>query len=298
MTASPGASVDAVEQTAESSPDARQQTPGRMLQQAREQRGLNVQQIADELHLDVRLVLAIEADNFLTLGAPVYAKGHLRKYSLLLGISPEAVLASYETLSDVPVTPSVIPVSTIQAPPVRMSLRVPALIVGGIVLAGVLVWIGLWLLDQFSSRTPAMAATPSQVHVPIATPVQTTPEATTPEPAPSLEGAPQATPEPAAEAPAVEEEAPIAPAGPGVSLRLSFTEASWVEIYDATDRRLAFGVGEPGQVRTVTGQAPLRVTLGLASAVSLEVNERSLPVPRQAGRDASRFTVLADGSVR
>src|SRR5207253_2966167 len=78
-----------------------------------------------------------------------------------------------------------------------------------------------------------------------------------------------------------------------VSLRLQFVASSWVEIYDAANKRLLYDIGQPGQSRTVSGQAPLRVTLGLSSAVTAMVNDKPVAVPRRAGRDAARFTVMA-----
>jgi len=82
-----------------------------------------------------------------------------------------------------------------------------------------------------------------------------------------------------------------------VRLRLEFSDASWTEIYDAAGNRLMFDTGAPGRVRSVSGVAPLRVTLGFASAVTLHVNDRPLVIPRRPGKDAAKFTVAADGSV-
>jgi cytoskeleton protein RodZ len=81
-------------------------------------------------------------------------------------------------------------------------------------------------------------------------------------------------------------------------LRLEFTDTSWTEVYDATDRRLMFGLGESGRVRDLSGVAPLRVTLGAASAVTAYVNDGLIVIPRREGRDASKFVIEADGAVR
>ena len=81
-------------------------------------------------------------------------------------------------------------------------------------------------------------------------------------------------------------------------VRLEFNEPSWTEIYDASGRRLMFDMGTPGRVRTVAGVPPLRVNLGLASAVSAQINERPLVIPRRAGRNDARFRIEADGSVK
>jgi len=64
-------------------------TPGEYLQQERERKGLSVQQAAENLHLDTWVINAIETNKFSDLGAPVYAKGHLKKYAALLGLPSE-----------------------------------------------------------------------------------------------------------------------------------------------------------------------------------------------------------------
>jgi cytoskeleton protein RodZ len=81
-------------------------------------------------------------------------------------------------------------------------------------------------------------------------------------------------------------------------MTLEYSEASWTEIYDATGKQLLFNLGEIGRVRTVSGTPPLQVTLGNASAVTVQVNERSVVVPRRAGRDSAKFLVNADGQVQ
>jgi len=83
-----------------------------------------------------------------------------------------------------------------------------------------------------------------------------------------------------------------------VRVRLEFSEPSWTEIYDANGQRLMFDMGTPERVRTVTGVPPLRVNVGLASAVSAQVDERPIVIPRRAGRDGAKFLIEADGSVK
>jgi cytoskeleton protein RodZ len=97
-------------------------TPGALLRREREQRGLTVQQVSEELHLDAWLVEALEQNRFLALGAPVYAKGHLRKYAVLLGLSPELILARYQEIAEPP--------PPLQLPP-REALLTPDPIVRG-----------------------------------------------------------------------------------------------------------------------------------------------------------------------
>ena len=89
-----------------------------------------------------------------------------------------------------------------------------------------------------------------------------------------------------------------APGSAPIRLRLEFNDSSWAEVTDATGRRLMFDTGAPGHVRTFSGVPPIRINLGLASAVDLQVNDRPTAVPRRAGRDSARFEIDADGVVR
>lgn len=114
MSVEPGGAADETVPAADPSQTPAAPTlasPGELLRVERERRGMSVQQAADELHLDARLVGAIESNNFLALGAPVYAKGHLRKYASLLGLSPDVVIEHYLTLTDVPPVPTVMPLT-------------------------------------------------------------------------------------------------------------------------------------------------------------------------------------------
>lgn len=283
-------------------------TPGELLRVERERRGLSIQQAADELHLDARLVSAIESNNFLALGAPVYAKGHLRKYASVLGLSPDVVIAHYLTLTDdVPAVPTVMPL-TASPPRERISLRVPAWIVAILIIGAVAWWLTAWLLDRRGSSEPAAAS--GNVAMPVtAMPVtvEPAPDASASGPAPLEQSAlpPSTQPEAAQpETTRLEATRPEAAkpatsaAADALTMQLQFAAASWAEIYDASDKRLMFDIGRPGQTRSVSGRPPLTVNLGLASAVNMTVNDRPVAIPRRPGKDATRFMVAADGSVR
>jgi len=79
--------------------------PGAWLAAAREQAGLSLMQAADQLHLDVSTVKALEAGRFEVLGAAVYARGHLRRYAELLGLPAQEVEKSFLQLHPARSTP-------------------------------------------------------------------------------------------------------------------------------------------------------------------------------------------------
>lgn len=68
---------------------------GARLRGAREKRGLTILQAAEKLHVDARMLEALEAGNFAALGALVYVRGHLRRYAELLGEPPPEPAEQY-----------------------------------------------------------------------------------------------------------------------------------------------------------------------------------------------------------
>jgi cytoskeleton protein RodZ len=71
-------------------------SPGLLLRGARESRGLSIEEVADRLRLNVALVLAMEEDRLGLLGAPVFARGHLKSYAALVGASEREVMDAFD----------------------------------------------------------------------------------------------------------------------------------------------------------------------------------------------------------
>ena len=63
------------------------QALGLKLKAERERRGVSAQKMADDMHLDGWVIEALEAGDYQRIGPAVYAKGHLKKYAALLGVS-------------------------------------------------------------------------------------------------------------------------------------------------------------------------------------------------------------------
>src|SRR5579862_4518471 len=232
---------------------------GARLRVARERRGLTLLQAAEKLHVDARVLEALESEDFAALGAAVYVRGHLRRYAELTGESPQQLQALYaETAA--PIRPDLTRIPHGEPRERSSALMLPALLlVVGVALAGA-VW---WLL-----KLPGQKAQP----VPV----------TLPAPLAGSDG-PQQGGAPADAAPAGSSggaTAPAQPAGEGggaalgqARLNLSFAAPSWVDITDANGRRLLQGLVAGGSTRALAGEAPLRVTLGNAPAVNVQLNE-------------------------
>jgi cytoskeleton protein RodZ len=287
----------------------RRVTPGEWLSQARSQQGLTQQQAAERLNLDVWVVEALESNRFSTLGPPVYAKGHLRKYSTLLGVPTDEVLARYEQLTDTPTVQDPIP-ATVATPirGVRPTQSKWRRMMRALVIVGLLAAIAVALL-MFNKRAadPVVDDSAAQMPVPAASTTGSESDAVVASQAPvapaQVAAVPPAVNASVASEQAVEKSASGVSPAPAradqsdVTVSLEFSDTSWTEVYDASGKRLMFDNGVAGRVRTLTGAAPLKVNIGLASGVKLEVNGKPAVIPRRPGRESARFTVAADGSV-
>jgi cytoskeleton protein RodZ len=92
------------------------------------------------------------------------------------------------------------------------------------------------------------------------------------------------------------------PVGAGAGharLRLSFSADAWVDVHDATGQRLYAGNGRANSVKTLSGEAPLRVYLKSTGGVQLQINDRAVAIGQQfVTGDSARFEAGADGVLR
>jgi cytoskeleton protein RodZ len=248
---------------------------GARLRGARERRGLTVLQVAEKLHVDAHVLEALEAGDFAALGASVYVRGHLRRYAELLGEPPPELGALYTVASSPDLTR--IPH---REPDRDSSLVLPALVVLGVfAVVGVLWWV---------------VTLPGVGPQPVAQP----PAAPAPRAAPAGQGSAAAEAAPAAPAGAHLAAADYAAAPGEARLALKFSDVSWVEVYDSGGRRLLAGLGPADSARTLSGAPPLRVVLGNAPAVAMQLNGHPVTLDGLVHRDHSaRFVLDAAGHV-
>jgi transcriptional regulator with XRE-family HTH domain len=81
---------------------------GERLKKARREHDISVRDVAKELHLDEYKVRALEKNEFDVLGAPVFAKGHLRKYAELVGVDTDDVMTDYYQMNRSAAAPPVV----------------------------------------------------------------------------------------------------------------------------------------------------------------------------------------------
>jgi cytoskeleton protein RodZ len=161
---------------------------GARLRAGREKLGLTVLQVAERIHTDPKIVDAIEAENYEALGAPVYARGHIRHYAELVGESAAELIALYSDLSKV-AQPDLTRIVKAPSGSASNKLVAPALLV----LAVFAVAGAVWWVSALSKKKPQL----SQMHVvgdeaPAAAP-ESAPGATAMQAQPAPSGAANAT---------------------------------------------------------------------------------------------------------
>lgn len=282
---------------------------GERLAAAREELQISVVEIAKELHLDEQKVQALEVNDFAPLGAPVFAKGHLKKYAQLVKVNVDDILFDYHQLTRSEGPPPV--VSNRKAPKMSASPTpwiATAVII--LVVAAVAAWFFLLRpVMQPAAPDPAPAARPAE-----STLEESTTRAISRRQAGAELADPSATLMETATVPVAESAEPTVGAGvddapsaavaasanartvePGqLQLDLSFSGDCWTEISDGNGRRLFFDLGRAGRTISVSGAAPLSVLLGNADNVRLQLNGEGIPIPDGDRRgQTARFTLSA-----
>lgn len=69
--------------------------PGSELEKARERLNVSRREVADALNLPIRVIEALETDDYERLPPSVFTRGYLRSYARLLELDPAAVTATY-----------------------------------------------------------------------------------------------------------------------------------------------------------------------------------------------------------
>jgi cytoskeleton protein RodZ len=268
---------------------------GERLAEARHEQDISISEIAKELHLDEPNVRALERNDFDSLGAPVFAKGHLRKYAELVGVNVDDILTDYYQMTRQDNLPPVVVARR------RMRREVApgpwvAVIVVIIVVAAAYYWFAV-----FSAGTSAPAPVTSPVEqqqssvTDDAESNEFEPGSALPEPGPDPIAQEPIVQEPIAEEPVADEPAPVETElldDGEVRLTLNFSGDCWTEISDATGRRLFFEMGRAGETVELTGVAPFAVLLGDVDNVAVQVNGNNYPVTtNNPGSRTARLTI-------
>lgn len=277
---------DEQDKPVEEQPEAESKGPrcGERLAEARRERQISVLEVAKELHLDEPKVRALERNDFEILGAPVFAKGHLRKYAQLVGVDEDDVFADYYQMTRQETIPPVI----VGRKRIRQELSPGPWI--AVIIVILVAATSYWWFVVFADQAALPATTPEE------TPVeQQGVVIETVRQDPDSEIATEPAPEPVASEPEPEPRiAAAAPVADGeVSLSLSFTGDCWTEISDARGQRLFFQMGRDGSSVELSGVPPFSVLFGNVENVDVRVNGNNYPVSsNNPGSRMARLTIM------
>lgn len=250
-------------------------TPGEWLQHARLKADITIEQMAKELNLDVRKIEAIEANKFVELGAPVFVKGYLRKYARLVTVPEAVLLQRYDSFGGA--APEVVPVPVSHGMIPEQRPVVPRW-----------VWILMWVLIGLAGAVTLLSMrTASKETTTTTVPAQQIETETTQLQSSPLESIP------------VGSTASSESSAAGlIALNFRFSADSWVEVYDANNQQILYEMVAAGNARTINAQPPLRVTLGSATAVALQINSKPVTVTADhIDASVARFVVNAAGVI-
>lgn len=271
-------------------------TAGELLLQARQGKGLSQAQVAEQLHVPMRVIAALEGGQWERLGAPVFIRGQLRSYARLLQLDAAPLLAS------VPVAPMdpVVMVSEGRSLP----LRRPGQGLGRKLLYGVAILAlatpAVLLLRSYLQPAPAVASLDALPATDVAGPEAELALPVRVEAA----GARQSLPLMADAAATGLPSAPVTPAaaaatptGEGAQLLLEFAGDSWIEIGGPQGQVVEKSLIPAGQQRRYRAEDVARVLLGNSTQVQASIDGRAIDLTAMGRSNVARFTVSSDGSV-
>lgn len=116
---------------------------GDRLRGAREKLGMSVIQTSERLHLDPVIIDALEAEDFAKLGAPVYVRGHMRRYAEFLNedydLLQQRYSAQHQSGGDEPLRKA----PHIPAPRDPRKFLWPAIALAGVLVLALIVWFAM-----------------------------------------------------------------------------------------------------------------------------------------------------------
>lgn len=248
---------------------------GEQLRQARNAAGLSIETVSNRSKMPVRVIEAIEAENWESLGAEVFIRGQLRSYARLLGVDLEPQLQQGH------VAATTLPplVSHAHTPPLRRMAEQAGRRAVYIALTVVIV-------------APVIFASRSHLGGGSAT-------------VKSLDNYP--VPEqPAAEAPASTQRTPVIASMASITppavttapaLELVFSGDSWVQVYAADGSTLEKGLLTSGERRSFQAGQVGRVVLGNSSAAQVLQAGNPVDLTAFSRANVARFTLSSDGSL-
>ncbi len=316
-----GEEQNIVSKVTELSEDMEVVSPGNMLRDARQRLSLSQEHIASKLNFKLSLVKAIEEDQFDPKMPVTFNRGYLVNYAKLVSIAAEDVLASYEALDAASIQRSEMlsfSKETSQQAEHSRVMWISYLIIA--VFIGLTV---LWWTQQSHQQTEVIknnVASPTAdtliqlsqkvenisvlerknnlaLTINKADEIVTTTQVDTNSDQQKVNlvnsqnsnilsvedplslNQPRET----------DNQQPVITDSPLSKAVFTFKGDCWVNIYDAKNKRIAWGVKKSGYVMTVEGQAPFMVTVGKPELTSIVFNDKAIDMSGYNNGNIAKF---------
>lgn len=292
--------------------------PGRILAAERAATGWSVEQVADQLKLAVRQVIALEAGDYASLPAPAVVRGFVRAYAKILKLDPAPLVAMIAL--DAPAASDATNTTLRRDKPAAFSevrfpthgkrARLPLGLIGGALLvlaAAAAAWQfglipgvagGALVAPDVPAAGTESGALVSVLPAPVAGPAGSgQPAAGLKTDAPGTlqsTSVPLISVPPASSATAATPEVAVAgAAAPAAAnaLVLEVREDSWIEVLPAKGAPLIARLVKGGSTETVNVTGPLTLVVGKPGAVTATLRGAPMVLPPAAGSTVSRVSL-------
>lgn len=291
-----------------------QATAGQLLRQARLCAGTHLAILSAALKVPVKTLELLEADQHESLGAPAFVRALAGSVCRHLHTDPQPILARLpQTASLLKPAPVALDTENRRKPGSRswsgLRWREPLLWLGALMLAltVILIWWPQLLHNPLASVSPSGAeqmpaqeasASPlpmepaSAVAMGQPTEVMQAPLAAGPGSTPAIQAVVTPAPSPVSSVSSIDVASASAPAPEGKALMaVSARSDSWVEVRDAAGMVLLSKLMKAGERETIANAQTLRVVIGRADAVQVEVKGKAFDLKPHTQVTVARFEV-------
>ena len=298
------------------------QSPGEILREEREKRNQTIDEIAQLLNLKPELIESIESDDYQSHAAPTYTRGYLRSYAKLVDVDANSLIELFDNTYVQESTPEIQPKVSGQTQissndkPVKL---VTYLISLGLVLLVLIWWQGNFDMSSLQNlvnkqpEAPAVNQGFDYEYTIVTHPddpnyrADTRPEdyqAELPEEMPPVESdlmgvddapgitATDANTESNEATRSVQEQADNEATTSNATeddLTLLVKAESWIEVYDASKKRLFLDLAKPGSIIQLGGLKPYSLLIGNANAVKIQFQGKDYDLTPHINSGVARF---------
>ena len=265
-------------------------TTGARLRNAREQLGLSQQAVAERLCLKVSTVRDIEEDKAPADLASTFLRGYIRSYARLVHIPEEELLPGLEKQAPLRAA-KVAPMQSFSLGKRRKKRDGWLMTFTWLVLFVVIGLSGAWWWQDHKAQQEEITTAVDPQQNAVVSPSQANVD-TAATPAPTA----ATTPDGAAPLP-TDQAGVTTPVADPNALVMNFTADCWLEVTDATGKKLFSGMQRKDGNLNLTGQAPYKLKIGAPAAVQIQYQGKPVDLSRFIRTNqVARLTLNAEQS--